>query len=314
MEIKEVDVNEWYRLSSLSGNNSICFQPEFILIIAQSFSIVPVCWIVYRNEQPVIGLLSYRKKGALVHPSVYTYTAIWTASSSFMVQQALMLLLAHLKSKFTRIHFWLPPEITDIRPFIRSGFRPAVNYTLLKSLEDLKFSTQLRAREKKAESYNVRFLWDDKQSDIMEQYNREFSSYGYGAKHGNQLSLFFSALLKGGFAKSLSGRIENKLVASGIVLVDEPRKHSMNMLISSEKKHYDTGVHSALYMHIFRNLREEGYLTNDLYGANTLGIGNFKSNFTNNLLPHYEVKYNARLRAILDFRHNFKKRLLRFFR
>ena len=292
IQVIKVKSNEWCRESMQTAGESIFYEPEYIDIVEKAFNIEAVPYLVYKFEKPLLGMLAYRKGNSIVHPSIYTYTSIWTNGTMFDVQQAYVYLINQLQKEYKAIHIILPPEVKDVRPFIRNRFRISVNYTYLKDLTALGFDSKLKSRERKAISLGIKFKWNDSNADLIEQNRRDFIKYGYGNRHAAELVVFFSALLKRGYAKGVSARLDNKLLASGVILTDHHRKYSSNCLISSEKANYETGVNSGLYIHLYNGLKNDGFISNDLCGANALGGGNFKSNFSNNLVPYYEAKYS----------------------
>ncbi|WP_207423708.1 GNAT family N-acetyltransferase [Desertivirga brevis] len=312
MEIQQVSLETWEQISNGTIAPSIQYKAEFVTIISESFNLRPVAWIVMKNGKAVLGFQTFSKDAKLIQPSIYIYTSIWTNGNFLICQQALLKLLELLKSKYNSMHFIFSPSFTDVRPFIRLGFKASVNYTILKNLDELEFHGKLKARETRARKEGIKFFWGDESQDVLEQYRRDFTRYGFSKKYAQGLELLIKRMIKAGYAKALTARLGEELIASGILIVDDLRKHSMNILISSEKKHYDTGVHTALYMEIFRQLKKDGYETNDLFGANTLGIGNFKSNFSEDLTAHYEVKYNF-FRSSLSKQFNSMSRILKRF-
>ena len=106
------------------------------------------------------------------------------------------------------------------------------------------------------------------------------------------MELFCLKLLKKGFLKTLSARLNDDLLASSFTLVDQYQKKSFNLLVTSQKSHYFTGVHPGLYIKNFEFLYTSDIEEIDLFGATTKGIGNFKSNFNGELRPYYHVRYN----------------------
>lgn len=292
IEVKSVE--EWFDIGSKLNKTTINCNPNFVKIVSKAFLVNPMSWIVYKKGIPIVGLLGYNKGKSIIHPTTYIYTAIWqNDKSEFLIQEALLTLLNYLKGKFRNISFLLPPEFNDIRPFIFSGFKPYLFYTFIKSLNDLSANYNLRVIRKKCEGLGVKFVYNDLEDDLLKQHTKSFLNLGYSKKYVNKIHDFFLLLHNNGFVKAVSARLNDELLASAYILLDKEKKSALNLLVTSDKLHYQTGVHPALYLNMFDFLAKEGIEKYDLYGFGfKQGISDFKSKFRGDLKPHYLVKYN----------------------
>lgn len=292
MQIEKLSLENWAVAVQRNGFCSPTFQVEFIKIVKRSYQIESVQYIIYNHEKPVLSSVLYVKSKNIVHPSQYFYTAIWeSCKSKLILQKAYLLLIEELTSNFRNIRLRLSPEITDIRPFSVNGFSTSVNYTYYKNLEEVNLDSKLLARKKKSEVLGLEFNWD-LNNNIVEQNIAALKPLGYKSAVIKPLQQMISLLYQYEFLIGVAAEIDGTMLGSALIMVDKENRVAMNLLITSKKENYNTGLHSALYINIFDKLRTDGYLINDLYGANILGIGNFKANFAGELKPHYTVNYN----------------------
>ncbi|KHJ39628.1 hypothetical protein PBAC_01390 [Pedobacter glucosidilyticus] len=293
MEVREVDSEFWFETALSLGKASVNGHPDFVNVISKVFKVNAVHFIVYKKGTPILGFISYKKGKSLIHPTNYIYTALWhTSSSALVVQEAFLDLICYIKTKYRFMEFSLPPEVVDIRPFIYTGFKADVKYTYINDLNNLKLSSDIKSMRNRGEHLGIEFKWNDQSEDILKQNIDSFFKVGYSNSYINNIHLLIRGLLSKGFLKGISARLDGNLLASGFILVDKYQKNAMNLFITSNKTHYQTGVHSSLYLKNFYFLKDEGVLYNDLFGATTKGIGNFKSNFNGELKPYYYVRYN----------------------
>lgn len=291
VEIKEKE--EWFKIANELGKATVNCDPDFIEIISNVFAVEPYCAIIYAQEIPILGILAYYKKKSIVHPSTYFYTAVWSNSnSSLKLQEAFISYISFLKLRFRFMEFLLPPDITDVRPFIYTGFKPSVKYTYINNLLETKINSDEKSLKNKSDRIGVTYKWEDNNIDVLQQHLRSFSQLGYSRSFVKKMELLCSKLLEKNFLKALSARLNDNLLASSFTLIDNYQSKSFNLLVTSLKTHYNIGVHAGLYIKNFENLRNLGIKEIDLFGATTKGIGNFKSNFGGELKPYYYVKYN----------------------
>lgn len=292
MQIKSLSLENWCKISKENDYYSPTFHPKFIEIVKTSYKVKSLHYVIYHKEKPVLGTVIYLKNNNVIHPSQYFYTAIWENSNSkLIIQKACIVLIDYVISKFKNICFRFSPEITDIRPFVLKGFSPTVNYTYYKNLSEINLNPKLLSRDRKALKMGIKFNWDFN-INIIEQNIQGLKDLGYKADFIRPLKKMMMFLYENNFLIGVSAEIDGNMLGSALIMVDEENKIAMNLFITSERQNYDTGLHSALYINIFNRLKESGIIINDLYGANVLGIGNFKSNFDGELKPHYSLDYN----------------------
>jgi hypothetical protein len=292
MKIENFNLENWSQICNENGINSTTFQPKFIEIVKESYNVKSLQLIIYDKENPILGFVVYYKNNNVIHPSQYFYTAVWENSNSkLIIQKAYILLIENLTSTFKNIRFRFSPEIIDLRPFILKGFLPVINYTYYLNLLNIDLNSKLLARERKAERIGLKFNWKFNLG-IIDQNIKGLKNLGYKDSHTKPLDKMIRMLYENNFLIGVSAEIDNIIIGSALIMIDKENNIALNLLITSEKKNYDIGLHSALYINIFNKLRDNGYILNDLYGANNLGTGNFKANFGGDLKPHYTLDYN----------------------
>lgn len=293
MVVKYVTVNEGFRLATEHQVGDIYCEPKFVEIINESFNVKSLCIVAFDNEKPLLGLVLYSKGKSIVQPTTYIYTGIWkTSKSSILLENAFIAIIKKIQSDYRFISVLLPPKITDIRPFIYCGFKADVKYTYVNNLTNIVLSSDVKSMRNRATNLGIDFQFGSATQEVLEQNIASFFNLGYKKRYINTLEKLIVGLTSEGYFRPISARLNGELLASGYVLLDKVNRHAMNLFITSNKSHYKTGVHSSLYLHNLYWLRDTGFLTNDLLGATTKGIGNFKSNFNGELTPYYHVRYN----------------------
>lgn len=293
MDIKFLSVSKAFDLATDNNVDFINCEPKFVAIISETFNVKPICIVVFNVDKPLLGLILYVKNGSIIHPTTYIYTSIWkTSNSSILIENALISIIKKLQKKYKNISLLLPPSIVDIRPFIYCGFKSDVKYTYINDLLNIKLSSDVKSMRNKAEKLGINFKFNEDNEDILNQNVSSFIKLGYSKKYIIKLNTLICKLKEAGYLKPISATLNDELIASGYVLLDKQNLNAMNLFVTSNKSNYQTGVHSSLYLQNLYSLREQGFLTNDLFGATTKGIGNFKSNFNGELRPYYHVRYN----------------------
>nr|WP_294895792.1 hypothetical protein [uncultured Pedobacter sp.] len=293
MITKCVTIEEGFALATHYQVAYLNCEPKFVKIIAGTFNVEPICLVAFNKDKPILGMVLYAKGKSIVHPSIYIYTAIWQTSNSVIrIENAFLSILNKLQADFKYISLLLPPKVTDIRPFIYCGFKSDVKYTYINNLNDINPSSEVKSRINKANKLGVNFNFDEDSEEILNHIISSFLKLGYKRSYIKTLENFIYKLMASGYLVSISARLNNELLASGYVLLDKANQNAMNLFITSNKSHYQTGVHSSLYVHNLSALKGKGFLTNDLFGASTKGIGDFKSSFNGELTPFYHVRYS----------------------
>lgn len=292
MIAKYLSISEGFDLAKENKVDYLDCEPKFISVISETFSLKPICIIAFFKDKPVLGLVAYTKNKSIIHPSIYIYTCVWqTSNSNIKNQDAFSTVLKKLQDDYWFISLLLPPKISDIRPFIYCGFKSDVKYTYVNNLNNLKLSSDVKSMRNRATSLNIEFNFNKNTPEILKQNVSSFINFGFKQKDTNLIETFIRKLIGAGYLVAISASLNDELLASGYVLLDKQNANAMNLFITSKKSNYQTGVHSYLYLQNFYALKDAGFLTNDLIGANTKGIGDFKSNFNGELTPFYHVRY-----------------------
>lgn len=293
MVIKYLTIEEAFNVATHYGVAYLNCEPKFVELVAETFDTEPICLVAYFKGKPMLGLVLYRRGKSIVHPTTYIYTGVWkTSTSSIAIENAFIAIIKKIQEDYRIINLLLPPKIIDIRPFIYCGFKSDVKYTYINNLTKIVLSSDVKSMRNRAKNLGIDFKFGDDSEEILHQNISSFFKLGYKKSYIKALEKFICKLKSAGYLSPISARLNGELLASGFVLLDNLNNNAMNLFITSNKSHYQTGVHSSLYLQNFYALKEKGFLTNDLFGASTKGIGNFKSNFNGELTPFYYVRYN----------------------
>lgn len=292
------NLDEWIVITESLNQQSILNNPDFIEITCNTFNVTPLASIVFNGEIPILGSVLYKRENQIVQPNEYFYTSIWLNSkSNSIVQEGLQLWIAYLIKKFKKVEFNLPPGFKDIRPFYWNGFKADVYYTYINRLdEQISFKSTIRNKINKSKKNGLEVRVNSLANEEITLYHyKSFVNLGYSKVYSKKIADFANRLIKKGLGYSINAKFSDntEIVASSIVIVDNYSHSAINFLVTSNKALYQTGIHSAIYVENYYYLKSHGYLSVDLCGANTKGIGNFKGQFNGELTPFYRVKFNS---------------------
>lgn len=291
MQVKEISGKDWNQLAAQADNASVFGQQDVVAVIADVFAVKPIYFIVVKKDRPIFGLLVYARGNKIIHPLTDIYTALWQYSLSPLgLQQAWLVLIKHLQRFFVRIDFILPISIQDIRPFIYQGFKADVKYTYINNFSH-SYANELQSLWRKANRMGVNFAKDDAETYIKHVI-KGFDFLPFGKSDKLRLEKFIYGMHNIGKLNAVGAFLDGKLIASALSLIDKKEKVAYNLFVSSHKANYHTGVHTALYLENFNQLKQQGVCAIDLCGATAEGVGNFKAGFNGELNAYYHVRYN----------------------
>lgn len=202
--------------------------------------------------------------------------------------------------------YCLPPDITDIRPFLWKGFKVNVKYTYHIQLPYMidKASTEIRSKLKKAaqEGYHSRLSQDMNEvyPCLLETESRKGFSHNLTLEDlrlaqrllGNERLRCYVCYTKEGEPVS----------ASLIVVMDNG--WAFGWVAGSKTAHLPHGVVQQSQYFAFQDLGSLGIQGIDLVGANLPSVAKSKASWGGELVPYYQVRipvFKEILRSSLDW-------------
>jgi hypothetical protein len=304
--LKEVDKDIWNK--NISGNyDSIFNQTDYLGTVSHVHKTKLKFFIFYHKNEAIIGFAAHIKRHKVIIPDHYSYSSFWIKESlgEFSRFDFIDLMLKELKTNFKTINFRLSPQFYDVRAFSLNGFSTKANYTYINKNDSVLLRNDLARKLKKTKSLNFKFIYDNYYEEILKQQIGDFNAFGYSQSQIRFYQNYFQSLIDKGFLKSFCIRLDEKLIASALILIDFKNSLAYNLLISSSKTNYHLESSTLLYIEIMQKIKELKIDFFDFYGADMKGIAHFKSGFRGELKPHYLLKYSFKEK--LDERFsNFK--------
>jgi len=196
------------------------------------------------------------------------------------------------KEQYSSIQITNSPDLFDLRPFIRSGWRGKVAYTYYIDLHTLSyenFSSYVKNCIKKAMdcgfSYNTDCSIDDHCQIIDDTKKQNNVSSPF---HDAQLHKFYDF-----FQTTHSGHIRaikdssGRTVASYFWVWDSQRAYAWNAAMLPGLQ--DSGVNHLLIYHSLKELQEMGFSEVNIMHANTPHMTGIVTGFNPVLIPYYSV-------------------------
>jgi len=188
--------------------------------------------------------------------------------------------------------FVLPPDITDIRPFLWRGFKANVKYTyhlkLPYSLEQA--STEIRSKIKKATQTGYRSALTQDMNEIFPCLIATENRKGF--HHDltlSDLQLAQQLLGHDNFRCYVCYSPEGEAVSASIIIVMN-EDWSFGWAAGSKTNHLTKGVVQQSQHFAFEDLTRIGIHNVDLVGANLPSVASSKSGWGGELVPYYQVR------------------------
>lgn len=290
--LKEVDKVIWNK--EINGRyDSIFNQVEYLETISKLHKTKLKFFVFNHKSEAIIGFATHIKRHKVIIPDHYSYSSFWIKESlgEFSRFDFIDLMLKELKTKFKIINFKLSPQFYDVRAFSLNGFSTKANYTYINKNDSVLLRNDLARKLKKTKSLNFKFVYDDYYEEILKQQTGDFNAFGYSQSQTRFYQKYFQSLIDKGFLKSFCIRLDEKLIASALILIDFKNSLAYNLLISSSKTNYHLESSTLLYIEIMQKIKELKIESFDFYGADMKGIAHFKSGFRGKLTTHYVLKY-----------------------
>ena len=208
-------------------------------------------------------------------------------------------LLEFLNRRYRRVHLTLAPGLTDVRPYLWSGWEVRPRYTYITDLsagsEPLWNRLERRTRTviRKAESSGFQFVKTDDVDLLRAQYELVY------AQQEGQLPVDSGVVQRLAETAQKRDLTETYCVASpsaetaAIVVFARGADRSYAWVAGADPTFRDSGATSLLY---WKFLEQTSSAQFDFVGANMPGIAFFKRGFAGSLVPYFAVEgYSSRL-------------------
>ncbi|WAC40326.1 hypothetical protein [Pedobacter sp. SL55] len=255
--------------------------PQFLNVHALVYKVKPVYFTYVIKGKIVFAISSFEKGNKLIVPDHFLRTGFWInlAFNEIQILTFLQEMLKELKAIYKNIRFNLPVEITDVRPFVWSGFKFKLMHTYEKKLNTRNYHTNIARMLKKKDPGFTFTCLDRDFTHILDIHRRDFYRFGVRRKHVALYLPLLQKLRNEGFLIDLNLKFENEIVASNLVLLNKMQKKAYIVLIARSQQWYEFGAHAKIYDKSFEYLKNEGYEVADLFGADVPGFALFKLKF-----------------------------------
>lgn len=304
--------NEWVLKFGGEQWFSTFHNPSFLNVHANIYKVKPVYFTYVNNGKVVFAVSSFEKDNKLIVPDHFLRTGFWISPQfkEFQILQFLQEMLAQLKQSYVSMRFNLPVGISDIRAFIWSGFKFNLMHTYEKALNGQQnYHPNIQRMLKKSDPGFKFSVLDQNFDPILKIHQLDFYKFGVRKKHVKNYLPLLTLLRKEGFLIDLNLKLGEEVVASNLVLLDNQQKKAYLVLIAKSENWYQHGTHAKIYDESFSYLKNLGYETVDLFGADVPGFASFKLKFSVKLCHHYQVFYDRRYYRLKSFLEDAKRLL-----
>ena len=299
--INLVDEVKWKQIFT-GKYHSIYFDPKYLNIVKHSFGYQIKYYVLLRGDNVLFAAALFSKNGKIVVPYGFTYNSIFfdRKISDRAYLEIFEDLIRKLKIEHKKIWLRLPPEITDLRPFIWEGFNVANRYTYLRKSAAELSPKVLKKVEEQRELLSLEVIGaNEKDVDL----NLEVCfKYGFSKKMYPNYQMLFTELSKKGYLKAFRIYKQGKLEVVRIAIIDDEASNLSTISMSVK----NPSVIPFLNCEMFNWCIDNRIETIDMVGANDKGVANFKSSFNANLTPYYLVDYNRSEEMVRRFSRKIK--------
>lgn len=292
----ELDQTTWNNRISQIRPLSMEEEDGFVKSLCRVFDLKARYFVFEQKGSIRLSFLALCKGKAIVQPIHFYYSAFWIApelsqlhSMNFCTE-----FIGQLKKHFSCIDLRLPPQYSDIRPYLWNGFSVTNNYTYIKDLTRLNYSSSVQRNIKQAQKLALS-LRCERLNEASEQLNADvFDALGtVPQKRKAQIAALMRALDEQGLLRCFNCYADTELLASQQVFLDFVNKKAYLVLLSRQTKQHGQNVHALLHHFLFEHLQSLGYLRLDLMGGDLRGIADFKTSLKADLQPHFTLKYRS---------------------
>ncbi len=296
-QFKELIDSEWTELCNSIGNISVFGDPVYLDCFERAYHVKKKLIVILDKEQPCLLFSFFEKAREIVCPNQYFFQFLWEKEEKTSWRRLMVLefMIAELKARYHSIHLRLSITMDDVRVFEWEGFKYNLKYTYIKRLDNLTYHQNLKRILVKSNSY--RFATNIDWEDVWSKHDADMKSFQFSSEFISKTISCFRKLQYGQFVKTYNIYQQGKLLSSIIAVVDKAQRKAYFPLIGKiDLSHSGAAVY--LYDYVFSELKNDGFLYVDLYGANMKSIARFKHKFDSELVSFFEVKYNRRTASL----------------
>lgn len=257
-----------------------------------------VQYIVFeKKSRVVVSFLALIKGNKIITPIHFFYSAFWVDPLLGDTKYCMHVVefLRELKSIFKQIAIRLHPDISDIRPFLWSGFLIDNKFTYIKRLDKLEYAKDVRQNIEKSSFIPYLYKNEALTKEILDINMRIFLELKlYSRKSIDKIKGLITDLSNTKYLTCFSCYLENQLLVSHILFLDRENKIAYTVLKNKQYKEQPGSLHSTLYHQLFMCLKSQGFEYVDLLGADMEQISLFKSRFKADLRTANVVRYSKR--------------------
>jgi len=287
--------DEW--LVKITNQRKLFFNEQSVVI--EALKAKHKCtaeYIVFeKRDSVVISFLALVKGKQIIAPIHFFYSALWVESTLGDTKycEYVVDFLRALRLTFTKIEIRIPPAIPDVRPFIWANFSIKNRFTYVKNLDKLEYAKDVHKNIAKAASVPYVYKEEAITAEILSINLQIFYDLKlYSKKSVKEIGKLIAQLSDTEYLTCFSCYLENELLVSHIVFIDEENKIAYTVLKNKLYQKQAGSLHSALYHHLFVYLKSKGFEYVDLLGADMEFISLFKSRFKAKLCMANVAKYN----------------------
>ena len=327
-ELTEPDYGEWDSLVARSPHGTVFHNSHWIGTCSRLIHRQLKIYAVYENGRLIGGcsLFVYRKGPFRIASSTAQMTpygglvlqkpATTKVREQEHIYNEIMASLARALSAehFDCIKLVNSPEFTDVRPFIRTGWREQVHYAYYFPLEtsiEHTISKGARATIRDALNHGLtteKLTWADAMTHWPTYWQQFVTTYSRQKLRPPVEEHFLKTMVQSLYDRQ-SGEVwiakmpTSQMAAGEIIVSDNRRTYRWSPVSDTVLR--KTGAASLLLYEILRDLKHRGVGEINLMGGNVPQLSHFLTAFNPRLVPYYEVsKMTSAFRLSLGvYRH-----------
>lgn len=303
-EYKELTTTVWSEVRNSINNHSIFGNLDYLTCFEKAYHFDKKLVAIYDGDHPYLLISFFVKKKQIVCPNYHFFQFVWERED--LSWRRLMIwefLLTELKNKYRHIHFRLPISVNDVRIFEWEGFNYRLKHTYIKVFDDKPYHQNLKRILAKSNTYTytTNTDWDK----VWHRHEVDMRSFMLSHSFVANAIAYFKSLQQQKLITTYNIYKDGLFLSSIVAVVDSAEKKAYFPLIGKIDVS-QSGASAHLYDYTLAQLKKEGIVTVDLYGANIKTIARFKHKFEPKLTTFFEVRYSARQNMALSLINNIK--------
>lgn len=306
--LTESEYNQWDQLVEQSKQGTIFHLSKWITTTANSLHLDYAIIGVFKDSQLIGGCSFFIKNKFHIFKIGYTSVPLTFFGGLVMSlpkstkvreseQREHTIISSILEKIQTSNFFYLSlinsPDLIDIRPFKKQGWREHVYYTYIVSLENDIFknlSSKVRTNIRKAQKlgitvkkeYNPDIYWELTKST----FGKQNMKVPYQKKH---LFALMEMIRQNNLGEMWIARTPNGEPASADFIIWD-NKQAHRWIAASDEQFKDTNATSLLIFEIFLDLQKKGFHDINMMSANMSNLKAFTTAFNPRLVQYYRVE------------------------